>query len=155
MNEPVNRRPEDILAEMESCIHHGFAQGRTDTVAVAGDPAHAMDILGGVRPGASAIVIFYQSDVAVGEEGIEGDTLVEATASVAVVQHPGLELKPATKPSNALVSAGELRAFITNISIDGALGGISYRGMDHLRNYAGEILHGYVLRFTFAYAYKL
>lgn len=144
-----------ILDNLARVLSENFAKKHGAQISVAADPAHALDLLGGVRAGAAAIVLFYLGDVPAGEEELAGDTLVEGTIRVAVVQHPGLAAKPAKTAPNALRLAEALRTEITGLSMSGVLGGFSYAGMTHLENYSGEILHGYALSYKAGYAFDI
>lgn len=150
-----NTSATQILNELETLLTKNFNQAHSATVAVAADPAHALDLLAAGRPGATLIVLFYIDDAPAGEEDLEGDTLVEGSLRVAVVQHPGMAVKPAHRAPAVLATTEALRSFITRQTIDGVLGGMSYAGMQHLANYAGEILHGYTLTFKVCYAFEL
>ena len=124
-----NTSAEKILNELAKLIRNSYAKTNGATVVVAADPAHAMDLLTAGRPGGATVVLFYASDVPISEEGIEGDTEVEGSVMAAIVQHPGLKLKSGQDAPTVLVNAGKLRSFITSLSIDGVLGGMSYGGM--------------------------
>lgn len=155
MTEFANTEGTVLLDELAQRLREGFAPAKSASVAVAADPAHAMEILGGVRPGAAAVVLFYDGDAADGEDDLDGDTLVEARVSAAVVQHPGLAAKPAQSAPGALRMAQDLRKFIAALAMGGALEGWNYAGMASLQNYAGEILHGYALTWRCRYAFDI
>lgn len=144
-----------VLNALAKQLRDGFAKKHGATVTVAADPAHAMDILAAGTPGGAAIVLFYLDDAPAGEEGLDGDTLVESSIRAAVVQHPGLSVKTGLAAPTVLALADKLRSFITKLSIDGVLGGMSYDGMTHLKNYNNEILHGYALTFKVSYAFEI
>ena len=155
MSEYTNTTATAVLNALAAELRKKFAKAHGATVTVAADPAHAMDILAAGTPGGAAIVLFYLDDAPAGEEGLDGDTLVESSIRAAVVQHPGLALKTGLSAPTALALADKLRSFITKLAINGVLGGMSYDGMTHLKNYNNEILHGYALTFKVGYAYEI
>ncbi|MGI5868678.1 MAG: hypothetical protein ACOX9C_04430 [Kiritimatiellia bacterium] len=149
----VNTDPAALLAHLERAIAEGFAAPRGATVAVADDPAHAMDLLAAGRPGGLAIVLFYLGDAAAGMEELPEDTLVSGQIRAACAQSPGLAARPGRGAPGALAAAGELRTFVRRIADAPTLsGGYDYAGMQHLAARSGELLHGYALAFHAHYA---
>lgn len=149
----VNTTPAALLEHLERAIAQGFAAPRGATVAIAEDPAHAMDLLAAGRPGGMAIVLFYLSDASAADEELPEDTLVSGQIRVACVQSPGLAARPGRKVPGALAAAGELRKFVRNLSdAPTTTGGYDYAGMSYLKTEGGELLHGYALTFNAHYA---
>jgi hypothetical protein len=138
-----------ILNAFADAIRDGFAPQIGATVAIAQDPAHAVDLLGGVRPGASAIVLWYNSDFPVTDEPYE--TLVTARIACALIQNPGLAI-PAAAPG-LLAAADALRAYASAMELPQlADSRPRYAGMEPVPLRSGEALHGYTLSFELTYA---
>ncbi len=145
-----------IMRHLSRLIAQGFAPARNGTVAVAGDVATAMELLAAGRPGGSAVVIFYDSDAAAGEEGLADDTLVDGAIRVGVTRRQGLAAKPDPDALGALEEAEALRTFLARQIAKGTLtGAYEYAGMRSLTSKEGVPLHGYALTYKVLYAYEI
>jgi hypothetical protein len=145
-----------IMRHLSRLIAQGFAPARNGSVAVAGDIATAMELLAAGRPGGSAIVIFYDSDLAAGDEGMDEDTLVDGAISVGVTRRQGLAAKPDPDALGALEEAEALRTFLARQIAEGSLTGLyGYAGMKSLATREGVPLHGYALTWKVLYAYEI
>ena len=152
----ANSSASAIIAALAAAIAGGFAPAHQATVAVAGDPAMAIEMLAAGKPGGTAIVIFYGGDTAAGDEGLPEDTLVEAQIRIGVVRRVGLAAKPAAQPTGALAEAEALRTFVASRDGEGTLTGVyEYAGMAPLQTHTGELLHGYALTYKALYAYTV
>lgn len=145
-----------LLRGFAGSIAQGFAAARGATVAVAPDPASAIELLAAGRPGGCAIVVFYLDDVAAGDTGLPEDTLVECQIRVGVVRHRGLSVRPTADAPGALDDADALRAWLAAQPADNALTGFwEYAGMTWLQTTTGDLLHGYALTYKVLYAHAL
>lgn len=146
-----------LMAELKIRIEDGYAAARNATVAVAADPAHAMELLAGGRLGGVAVVIFYMGDAPLADESdLPGDTAIEGRLRVGVIRRTDMALKPTRSTPTALDEAEALRCCIANIMDAGTLtGGYEYGGMTYVSTATGELLHGYIMDYTALYAYKI
>jgi len=151
----TNTTASGLLAELKQRLETGYAIERSATVAVAADPAHAMELLAAGRPGGTAVVLFYMSDLPLADEaGLVEDTAVEGRIRIGVIRHRGLAAKPASTAPAALAEAEALRSAMAQIADAATLsGGYEYGGMSYISNAAGELLHGYILEYKALYAY--
>ena len=134
-------------------IKNDWAQSRHATVAIAEDPAHALELLSAGRPGGCAVVIFYLSD---GARDDVNDVELAAQLRVAIVQTPGLTLRDGRSAPPVLRLVDEMRQWLDCIELEGLLGGgLYYQGMTHIATAAGEALHGYALTYEAIYARQI
>lgn len=133
----------------------GWAQESAAKIVVAENPAHAIDTMGGVKPGKATVVIFYVSDSPAGGELGVLDTALQASVRLGVIQHPGLALKGG-KPAAVLQTVDSLRRYIANVIFDGLLDGrLAYSGMSYIATEAGRLLNGYALTYSPLYAFEV
>lgn len=145
-----------ILGGMARLLQGEFGAARNGSVAVADDPAHAMELLAAGKPGGVAIVLFYYTDAAAGDEDLSEDTLVDGQIRIGVVRSRGLAAKPAAEAPPALADAEAVRTFLARQIAEGTLPGVyEYAGLATLQNRAGEFLHGYALAYKALYAYEV
>ena len=145
-----------VMREMARLLAGIYATPRQATVAVAADPAHAMELLAAGRPGGAAVVMFYLSDADAADGDLPEDTRVEGRIRIGVVRHQGLAAQPAVGVPGALEEAEALRTCMARIVADETLtGGYEYAGMTYLQNNKGELLHGYALDYKALYAYTV
>jgi hypothetical protein len=145
-----------IMGAMARLLQGEFGAARGASVAVADDPAHAMDLLAAGKPGGLAIVLFYYADSAAGDEALPEDTLVDGQIRLGVVRSRGLAARPDAEPPPALADAEAVRTFLARRIAEGTLPGVyEYAGLATLQNRAGEFLHGYALAYKVLYAYEV
>ena len=145
-----------VLDAMARLLRDEFGAARSAGVAVADDPAHAMDLLATGRPGGLSIILFYYADAPAGEDGLPEDTLVDGQIRVGVVRGRGLAARPAAEAPAALADAEAVRSFLARRIAAGTLTGVyEYAGMATLQNRAGEFLNGYTLAYRALYAHEV
>ncbi|NLN03145.1 MAG: hypothetical protein GX174_14775 [Lentisphaerae bacterium] len=155
MTRHANSSAGAILGAMAKLLRAEFGGKRGAAVAVADDPAHAMELLAAGKPGGLEIVIFYHADAPAGQEGLAGDPLVEGQISLGVVRSRGLAARPAGEPPPALADAEAVRTFLARADAAGTLtGSYEYAGMTALQSRPGEFLHGYALAYKVLYAFE-
>lgn len=142
----------DLVEALAARIRDDWAQSRHATVAVAEDPAHALELLTAGRPGGCAVVIFYLSD---GARDEFNDVELAAQIRVAVVQSPGLTLRDGRAAPPVLRLVDEMRRWMDCVCLDGLLGGLEYQGMTHIATANGQALHGYALTYEGIYARQI
>lgn len=149
----INTTPAAILEQLAVEIGRGYAASRGADVAIAEDPAHAIELLAAGRPGGMTIVLFYLGDSSAGEEELPEDTLVNGQIRVGCVKHKGLEVRPGKKTPPVLADCQTLRKFVRGIETTLTVtGGLEYAGMTYLKTEGGALLHGYALTFNALYA---
>jgi hypothetical protein len=145
-----------ILGTIAKLLQKEFGAKRGGSVAVADDPAHAIELLAAGKPGGVAIVLFYYADLPAGDEDLPEDTLVDGQIRIGVVRSRGLAAKPAAEAPPALADAEAVRTYLARQIAAGTLTGVyEYAGMATLQNRAGEFLHGYALAYKALYAYEV
>jgi hypothetical protein len=133
-------------------IESGWAGSHRATVAVAEDPAHAVELLSAGKAGGATVVVFYLSDQADDEAD---DVRVDALIRVAVVQTPGLRQRDGRATPAVLQVVDDLRRWMGDQLFARLLGGrLGYRGMTHIPVASGAAMHGYALTFSAVYAYE-
>jgi hypothetical protein len=149
----INTTPAEILEQLEAAISNGYAKSRGADVAIAEDPAHAIELLAAGRPGGMTIVLFYLGDSSGGDEELPEDTLVNGQIRIGCVKRKGLEVRPGKKIPPVLADCQALRKFVRKIETPLTVtGGLEYAGMTYLKTEGGQLLHGYALTFNALYA---
>lgn len=142
----------DVVTEIARTIKNSFAPDHRASVAVAEDPAHALELLSAGKSGGCAIVIFYLSD---NSDDEVDDVRVAAQIRVAIVQAPGLRLRDGQTAPSVLQVIDDFRKWIKTPDFQTVLGGaLSYKGMTHIPSKSGEALHGYAMTYEAEYAYE-
>lgn len=143
----------DLIDELARLIESEWAPGAKASVTVAEDPAHALELLSAGRSGGCALVLFYLSDAADGDEFAE-DTRLDAQIRIGIVQQPGLKLRDGKSAPPVLEKVDRFRAWMSGQEFAGLLdGGLKYKGMTHIPSGSGSALHGYALTYGALYAY--
>lgn len=145
-----------LMTEVAELIRSKWAGDTQATVAVAEDPAHALDLLTAARPDSCSVVLFYLSDQADGDE-FEEDTRLAAQIRVAIVKTPGLKLRSGEPVPAVLKLIDSFRAWMAMQTFESLLGigGLVYKGMTHIPAAQGNVLHGYAMTFEAVYAAAL
>lgn len=151
----INTGATEVLNLIADDLRRNWAAGAQAVVMIAEDPAHAMDIMRSVKPGTTCAILFYTTDSEV-EQDCPGDTLVDATIRIALVQHPGLKLADGRKAPTVLQAIDTLRQYLIGIDYNELAGGrLEYRGMSYLATESGALIHGYALTYSAMYAYTV
>lgn len=152
----MNTAATTLLADLKRRLDDDFALVRNARVAIAADPAHAMELLSAGRPGGVAVVLFYMGDVPSADTDLPLDTAVQGRIRIGVIRHVGLAAKPGREVPTALEDAEVMRMIMAGIVDAGTLtGGYEYGGMTYVSTAAGELLHGYIIDYTALYAYQV
>lgn len=145
----------DVLNLIAADLRRNWSAGARAVVMIAEDPAHAMDIMRSVKPGTTCAILFYTTDSDM-DQGCPGDTMVDATIRIAMVQHPGLKLADGRQAPTVLQAIDGLRQHVINGTYNELAGGhLEYRGMSYLATESGALIHGYALTYSAMYAYTV
>ena len=145
----MNTTPANILIALRAHLDSG---NFINTVKIAGDPAHALDLLAAGRPGASLAVIYYDGDDPAPDVfDIPGACLVRARIRVIVLRHPGLAADASGRELTALDLAESVR--VKMLAADLPFDPPAYGGMEPLVSGDNSLLHGYRLQFFVTYPF--
>lgn len=145
----MNATSAEILAAFAALLETSFSAARGAKPVVAADPGRAIDLLTAGQMGSLAVVCYYDSDVAAGED--HWDPRTNATIKAVLYRRQGMD---AGGPGVATLQlASELRQALSGAALEGALGGISYQGMTPVATSEGRLLNGYTLSFGVLYAH--
>ena len=146
----------NLMVTVAEALAQTWAPDRKAKVAVAEDPAHALDLLtsGSGSSGGCSVVLFYLSDAKDGDE-FEEDTRLVAQLRIGLVQNPGLVARDNGKVPAVLALTDSLKAWAaaTPFAVLGN-GFLRYAGMTHIPAAGGSALHGYAMTFEALYAYE-
>ena len=150
----MNTTATKILENLAGTITEGWAGQHGAKVSVAEDPGHAVDLLTAGQQSGCAVVVFYMSDTPASD--IPGNTMLDATIRVGVVQKIGLEVRGGKRASPVMDKIDKLRKFLAgNAEIEGLADPLAYSGMTPVQSVEGRALNGYALSYTATYAYEV
>jgi hypothetical protein len=151
----MNTNAYDLMQELADRITAGWAADNRASVAIAEDPAHALELLSAGRADGAALVLFYLNDAPDGDDFAE-DTRVEAQIRVGIVQAPGLRLRDGKAAPRVLQVIDSFRRWFAGQRFASTLAEtLAYRGMTHIPTAAGQALHGYAMTWAAGYAYDV
>jgi len=150
----MNVSSQKMMALLFDKINKDWATKYGARVSVAEDPGHAVDLLTAGQPGGCAVVIFYMSDTPASD--VPGNTMLDATIRIGIVQKIGLEVRAGKRASPVLDKVDALRRFLgENAEFDGLANPLEYMGMTPIQVGEGRALNGYALSYRATYAFEI
>jgi len=146
----------DLLNLIGALLAKKWAPTARAKVVVAESPAHAVEIMSGVRSSTPVAVVFYTADAPAGDDAVF-DTALDATIRVGVLRKMDFGIKGSKAPK-VLQSVDSLRKFMASDDavLDDVLGGhCAYEGMSFMATSEGRMLNGYALTYSPRYAYEV
>ena len=151
----MNTTVQKVMADLCEKIGTRWASSHGAGVTVAEDPAHAIDLLMAGQSNGCAVVIFYMSDTPTTSE-FSGNTMVDATIRVGIVQKNGLALRDGRRAPAVLEKVDAFRRFMArNADVEGLAQPLEYAGMAPVVQAEGRALNGYALSYTARYAFEI
>jgi len=142
-----------VVKAVAEAIERGWAKQRLAKVTVAGDPAHALDLLTGGVSGGCAVTVFYLSDSPAGTPFNES-TMVEAAIRVGIVSKQGLAARGGGDVPDTLGVVDAFRRWFAGVKVKD-VDGVRYAGMSPVAAQGGQLLNGYFLTYKIPYAFDV
>lgn len=151
----MNVKSKSILEGVCGLLKENWAGKHSARVSVADNPGHAINLLTQGLGGVSAVV-FYMSDTPT-VSSFPGNTMLDATVRIGVVQKTSLEVRDGSGASPILDVVDDLRKYMAGVAskVEGLADPLEYKGMTPIQMADGRALDGYALSYLARYAFDV